>query len=197
MVRYEKKTFVHQHQIVAMQSAKKMGHGGMFGEAFRKQLEGEAPSGENGTESHKFALGTLGVASDRSRPAEEASHRRRIGEVDVGPVDGQNAPGSFPAHRTVEPGLEEADRAGPERSPETEGQLISCLAEGFLADASLLQGGAEGANQSPGLGEALGHGKGMKSDVHHQPGDDLRDQGSITLRGATAPHRSAGKDIRR
>jgi len=51
-------------------------------------------------------------------------------------------------------------------------------------------------DQPPGLDKPLGHRGGLEPDIHHQPGDDLRDQRSPTLRGTARLSGRDGKIVR-
>jgi len=131
-----------------------------------------------------LALGALGAT-------EEPRQAGAVRQDHLGAIDRPDSPASLPAQRCVEALFVSSNQPIPQRLPEPQGQPAPRLAEGFFGNALQGQTRAQRLHLSPGLGHALGHGGGVQADVHHEPGDDLRDQRPMALRGAVrmARHR--------
>jgi hypothetical protein len=168
--------------------------GDVFAETQADELKRPAEAGEHGAEGHEASLGLSAFALAVPGTPEEAYQRRHVGKVDVGAVGGQHAKPVVPQQRRGETLLVSLSQATAQHAPEAEGQLLAGLAESLFGEPGCGQPRAEGADQSPGLGQALGHGAHVQADIHHQPGDDLRDQRPATL-GRAACLASHGHEL--
>lgn len=107
----------------------------MFGEWLGDEFEGATEAGENGAKSHKLGLWLPSLTLLVARSSEETGYLRRVGQIDIGAVDGEDPEGAFPKQGGSELRFEATHQMFPKRPPEPDGELLSSLAERLLGDA--------------------------------------------------------------
>lgn len=157
----------------------------MLAEAIRHADEGDTIAGKDRAEGHQPRLGLPATAFAVLGTTEGLDQGRYVREVDGRTVNRQHAKEVFPEHAGRKALLVSLVQSAPEGFPEAPGEPGPRLTESLFGDTFVAQPGAEHPDMAPGRAEPLRHGLAVKSNEHHEPGDDFGDQVSPSFRSRT------------